>query len=121
MQGVVFNAHWLTYFDDAMTRFFESLGFDTKATFLERWDCMVVRAELDWQGSAGWEDPVSVAVTPARLGRSSFDMRFDASVGERPACSAVITYVSIDRGTRRSTPIPDEIRFALEARLPEPG
>ena len=25
-QGVVFNAHWLTYFDDACTRFFESIG-----------------------------------------------------------------------------------------------
>ena len=25
-QGVVFNAHWLTYFDDSCTRFMESLG-----------------------------------------------------------------------------------------------
>ena len=28
VQGVVFNAHWLTYFDEASTRFFESLGFE---------------------------------------------------------------------------------------------
>ena len=26
-QGVVFNAHWLTYFDETCTRFMESLGF----------------------------------------------------------------------------------------------
>jgi len=26
-QGVVFNAHWLTYFDDSCTRFMETLGF----------------------------------------------------------------------------------------------
>ena len=26
-QGVVFNAHWLTYFDDSCTRFMQSLGF----------------------------------------------------------------------------------------------
>jgi YbgC/YbaW family acyl-CoA thioester hydrolase len=26
-QGVVFNAHWLTYFDETCTRFVESWGF----------------------------------------------------------------------------------------------
>ena len=25
-QGVVFNSHWLTYFDESQTRFFEALG-----------------------------------------------------------------------------------------------
>ncbi len=33
-QGVVFNAHWLTYFDDACTRFFEWLGWDAERSVL---------------------------------------------------------------------------------------
>lgn len=121
MQGVVFNAHWLGYFDDAMTRFFESLGFDPKETFLEDWDCMLVHAEVDWKGAAGWEDSVDIAVTPVRLGNASFDIRFDAAVGERPVCSGTLTYVSITRGANESCPIPDAIRSKLEARQPAQG
>ena len=78
---------------------------------------MVVRAELEWQGSAGWEEDVAIAVRPSRLGNASFDIRFEASVGERPACAATITYVSVERGTHTSTPIPDVLRTALERRL----
>jgi phenylalanyl-tRNA synthetase beta subunit len=33
-QGVVFNAHWLTYFDDASTRFFEWMGFPPAVAFV---------------------------------------------------------------------------------------
>ena len=35
-QGVVFNAHWLTYFDDSCTRFFESLGLRPDGGVLQR-------------------------------------------------------------------------------------
>ena len=117
MQGVVFNAHWLTYFDDTMTRFIESLGFDTRETFLAEWDCMVVHAELDWKGSAGWEEDVAISAVPSRLGNSSFDITFSAAVGERPACSATITYVSVRRGSPAPVPIPDEMRRRLESRM----
>ena len=117
MQGVVFNAHWLPYFDDAMTRFFASLGFDTKATFLQSWDCMVVKAVVEWQGPAGWEDEVAIGVAPVRLGNTSFDIGFEASVDERPVCSASLTYVSIERGEPTPMPIPETIRAAFEACL----
>ena len=59
MQKVVFNGHWLNYFDDASTRFFESLGFDPR-DFLEGrgFDVMVVKALLEWQGPATFDDEV---------------------------------------------------------------
>ncbi len=119
MQGVVFNAHWLAYFDLAMTRFFESLDLDPKATFLADWDCMLVHADLDWASGAGWEDPVDIAVAPTRLGNASFDIRYEATVGERSVCSGTLTYVSITRGRTESRPIPDPIRSKLEARQPD--
>lgn len=122
MQGVVFNAHWLAYFDLAMTRFFESLELDPKATFLEDWDCMLVHAELDWVSGAGWEDPVDISVTPARLGNASFDIRYEAAVDARLVCTGTLTYVSLDREARASAPLPDPIRSKLEARRPDtPG
>src|SRR5450631_2762319 len=87
MQKVVFNGHWLTYFDDASTRFFESLGFDPRETFMSHlgFDVMVVKAVLEWKGPASFDDFVRIHVRPERLGNKSFDLRFQASVEEKPA------------------------------------
>ncbi len=114
-QGVVFNAHYLTYFDDAMTRFLEHLGYDPKETFSEGgdFDVMLVRSELEWQGSAGFEDDLAIEVVPTRFGTSSFDLTFTARVDGAPVATAVTTYVSVVPGEKRSTPIPDHVRGAL--------
>ena len=116
MQGVVFNAHWLTYFDEAVTRYFEALGFDPKVDFFEggAFDVMVVKAVLEWKGPAGFEDDVSIAVSPDRIGTKSFDVRLRASVDGRDACEGVITYVSVAHGTKESVPIPGILRERLE-------
>src|SRR4029079_12969103 len=50
-QGVVFNAHWLTYFDDSCTRFMESLGFGPDF-WVSEFDVMLVKASLEWAGPA---------------------------------------------------------------------
>ena len=117
LQGVVFNAHWLTYFDEACTRFFEHLGFDAAKDFFESFDVMLVKAVLEWQGPAGFDELVDIGVGVARIGTKSFDVRYTAAVGDRPACTGVITYVSVTPGTHDSTPIPDVLRAELETEL----
>lgn len=117
LQGVVFNAHWLTYFDDASTRYYEHLGFDPQETFLDHqhFDVMVVKAVLEWAGSATFDDEVLIEIRPDRIGNASYDLRFTATVGGRPACGCVITYVSVVPGTKTSTPIPEVLRARLVA------
>jgi acyl-CoA thioester hydrolase len=116
-QGVVFNAHWLTYFDDSCTRFFESLGYTPNEAFFGEFDVMIVKAVLEWEGPAGFDEVVDVAVAPVRLGTRSFDLRYRASVGGRPVCTGLLTYVNVRPSTHESAPIPDELRARLEARL----
>lgn len=117
MQGVVFNAHWLTYFDEACTRYFGHLGYDAAVAFFKDFDVMLVKAVVEWTGPAGFDEVVSIAVTPSRIGTKSFDLRYEASVGDRSACIGTITYVSVTPGTHDSTPIPDGLRERLEAEL----
>ena len=117
MQGVVFNAHWLTYFDDACTRFFEHLGYTPKESFFGEFDVMIVKAVLEWEGPAGFDDVVDIETGPVRLGTKSFDLRYRASVEGRPACTGIITYVNVKPSTHDSAPIPDELRSRLEAVL----
>jgi acyl-CoA thioester hydrolase len=115
MQKVVFNGHWFTYFDDASTRFFESLGFDPK-DFVEHrgFDVMVVKATLEWKGSATFDEVVRIAVSTHRIGNKSFELLFRASVDGRPTCEGIVTYVSVVPGTKTSCPVPSFLRERLE-------
>ena len=112
-QGVVFNAHWLTYFDEACTRWFDTMGFEPKESFFRDFDLMLVKAVLEWQGPAGFDDVVDIVVETARLGKSSFDVRYTATVEGQPACVGTVTYVSVKPGTHESAPIPDVLRERL--------
>jgi len=114
-QGVVFNAHWLTYFDEACTRFFEAMGFPPATAFFRDFDLMVVKATIEWEGPAGFDEHVEVAVVPSRLGSSSLDLRYIATIENRPVCVGTITYVSVTPGTHDSAPIPARLRDELEA------
>jgi acyl-CoA thioester hydrolase len=114
-QGVVFNAHWLTYFDEACTRFFEAMGFPPATAFFHDFDLMVVKATIEWEGPAGFDEHVEVAVVPSRLGSSSLDLRYTATIENRPVCVGTITYVSVTPGTHDSAPIPARLRDELEA------
>jgi acyl-CoA thioester hydrolase len=114
-QGVVFNAHWLTYFDESCTRFVESFGFGPDFWTVD-FDVMLVRAELEWKGPAGFDDWIDIDVVTARIGTKSFDVRYRATVADRPACDATITYVAVQPGANTSIPIPPRVREALQAR-----
>src|SRR4051812_49802742 len=106
LQGVVFNAHWLTYFDEACTRFFEHLGFDAAKDFFESFDVMLVKAVLEWQGPAGFDELVDIGVGIARIGTKSFDVRYTPAGGGPPAGTRVITHVSVAPRPPHSPPLP---------------
>lgn len=50
-----------------------------------------------------------------RLGRSSFDLRHEATVGGRLTCTGLVTYVPVVPGQNTACPIPDRVRRRLEA------
>lgn len=119
-QGVVFNAHWLTYADDATTRYFEHLGYDPAALWSGEdspFDIMVRRSDVDFAGAAHFDEVITMEVAPTRLGTSSFDLRYRASVDGREAVTVTTTYVVVVPGQQRSQPIPADLRDRLEREL----
>lgn len=115
-QGVVFNAHWLTYFDDSCTRFVESLALG--AHFWTReFDVMLVKAAIEWRGPAHFDEWVAIEVQPTRLGTKSFDLEYRAHVDGRECCRAVITYCGVQPGTNESIAVPDAMRSALTGQM----
>jgi acyl-CoA thioester hydrolase len=112
MQGVVFNAHYLAYADEVMTRCMGTLDKPYTAT---GWDCMVVHAELDWRGSARFDEVLDIDCSVVKWGTTSFVMAFAMHVGERPICRVELTYVGVVLNTTDTMPPPDEFKRALDS------
>ncbi|WP_226361142.1 thioesterase family protein [Pseudonocardia sp. ICBG1142] len=52
-QGVVFNAWYLAWFDEAMTEFLEHRGLTYRAMLDAGYDIQLVHTELDWRAGVG--------------------------------------------------------------------
>ena len=112
MQRVVFNAHYLAYCDDAADLWFRSLGATLEGG---EWDVMVKKATITWSGGAKVHDDLAIALCVSRWGTTSFDVRFEGTVGETPIFEADLTYVGVKTGTVETMPVPDDFRAAASA------
>jgi acyl-CoA thioester hydrolase len=110
MQGVVFNAHYLAFCDDAVDTWLRTIDVHFEDS---GWDIMLKKAVVEWQGAATIGDELDIAVGVTRWGNTSFDVGFAGRVGDRDVFSATITYVGVGTGTRTPMPAPQEVRKAL--------
>lgn len=117
-QGVVFNAHYLTWLDEASTAYFDHLR--VPFTELSAWgvDVQVVHAELDYFAPVRWRDAVRVVTRCESVGTTSFTLLFDVrrcGDGGQDVTAVrgrnVYVVVSTDDWTKRE--IPAVLREAL--------
>lgn len=119
-QHHVYSARYLEYVDVAFTEFLRELGWDYADAVRSGFDPVLARAEIDFQMGARFDDTLDILVVPTRVGRSSFDIRFEIRSDREAGVAAVsVAYVNFDTGSRASVPIPEAIRERLEARVPE--
>ena len=106
-QGIVFNGHYLTWFDIAQTEHFRSMGFrypDGLAQF--GLDIFMVNANLDYRAPAHFDDMVTLAARVDQLGRTSLRFRMAAFRDETLLADGRVTYVIATREARVPTPLP---------------
>jgi acyl-CoA thioester hydrolase len=108
MQGVVFNAHYLVWADEAVNTWWEGCGVDWPALNAAGIEYLVVASALEWRSSARWGDTVVVDAELEELGRTSLTVRFAIRVGDRQCCVVRTTYVCSVGG--RSAAWPDDVR-----------
>lgn len=116
-QGVVFNAWYLTYFDDAMTAFLAHGGLAYQDMLDAGHDVQLVRSEIDYRAGVRWGDPIRIAVSASRFGRTSFALDFQVRRTAEPdaqVCTngrTVYVVVGTDGSGKRE--LPPLIRNAL--------
>ena len=127
-QGVVFNGHYLTWFDEACTAFLDHLGVSYPDLIGSGHDIQVVHSEIDYLASVRWRDSVRAVVQCDRIGSTSFTLRFtvlrrsanpdanpDAGADELAAVRGHNVYVVVSTGDWAKRPIPEPLRAALTA------
>jgi YbgC/YbaW family acyl-CoA thioester hydrolase len=114
MQKIVFNGHYLTYIDTAVTAYWGrvALPYDTAFHILGG-ELYVKKATLEYHASALMDDDLSVGMKCSRLGKSS--MVFEAGIfrGDKLLISGELIYVFADPATQTSKPIPEALRNIL--------
>ncbi len=112
MQGVVFNGNYLTYFDVGFTEYLRAIVPDDPQRLREVFDRMVlVRAALDFERPARFDDMVDVCVRTARLGNASVKVLFELHRGEERLVACESVYVYTDGG--KSATVPASLRASI--------
>ncbi len=110
-QGVVFNAHYLTWADETSNHWWAAHGLPWEDLVARGIDPLVKASSLEWTSSARWGDTVTVDAETEQVGRTSATVRYTVRVGERVCCVVRNTYVCVAGGV--ATPWPDDVRAAL--------
>lgn len=114
MQKIVFNAHYLMYFDTAIADYWRALAlpYDTTMQMLQG-DSYVKKATLEYHASAQIDDQLDVALRCSRIGTSSFVFTGAIFRAEQQLISCELIYVFADPATQTSRPVPAPLRDAL--------
>ncbi|MDF0493667.1 MULTISPECIES: thioesterase family protein [Bradyrhizobium] len=118
-QGVVFNAHYLTYFDTTITEYFRALGFDqyadAKASGI---DFHVVKSLIEYKAPVRFDWELDVGARVARIGNSSllFELAIFRKGGTEALVTGEIVWVYTDQNTHRPVTIPASMRALIATR-----
>ena len=84
MQKIVFNGHYLMYFDTAVAGYWRAMAMPYEATMAQlQGDLYVRKATVEYEGSAQYDDLIETGIRCARIGRSSM-------LGLARACLTII-------------------------------
>lgn len=118
-QKVVFNARFGDYVDLAVLEFLRALGF-AKMLFAGPLDYQVVKQAIEWKSSARFDQVLDASVQTVRVGNTSFTLATEFRIvpGNELVATAETVYVLVDARELTKTPVPEEIRGALERGAP---
>ena len=114
MQKIVFNGHYLMYFDTAISDYWRVLGLPYEEAMQQLGgDLYVKKASLEYHGSARFDDRLDVALKCARVGNSSMTFLGAVFRGDQLLITCELVYVFANPLTQTSQPVPETLRCLL--------
>ncbi len=116
LQQIVFNGHYLLYFDTAVSGWWRALGLPYHATMQAlAGDFFVRKSTVEYHASARYDDIIDVGVRAARIGNSSMALACAVFRGDALLVSGELVYVFANPATQTSQPVPQAFRAVLRA------
>lgn len=115
VQGIVFNAHYLTYFDTAVTGYWRAMAMPYQQTmaFLDG-DLYVRKATLEYLASARCDDTLEIGVRCVRVGNTSVLFGVGVFRGDALLVGGELVYVFANPQTQTALPVPPQLRALLQ-------
>jgi YbgC/YbaW family acyl-CoA thioester hydrolase len=115
LQGIVFNGHYLMYFDTAVAGYWRALAMPYHDTMQAlQGDFYVRRATLEYEASARYDEQLEVGVRCAGIGKSSMRLHCAVFRGGQRLVHGELVYVLADPATLTSKPVPPLLREWFE-------
>ena len=116
MQKIVFNGHYLMYFDNAMGDYWRALALPYEAAMQHLGgDMFVKKATVEYFGSASYDDLLNVGLRCRRIGNSSITMEGVIYRGDTLLITCELVYVYADPASQKPKPVPPTLRSIFDA------
>lgn len=114
-QQIVFNGHYLTYFDTAVGAYWRTLGLPYAETMRSLdGDLFVRKATLEYLDAARYDEQIEVGVRCERIGSTSMTLLCAVFRGERCLVHGELVYVFADATERSPKPVPAALRELMQ-------
>ena len=115
-QKIVFNGHYLMYFDTAIAGYWRALAMPYAQTMdYLGGDLYVRKATVEYESSAHYDDVLDVGIRTMRIGNSSIFFQCGCFRQDELLVSCELVYVFADPATQTSKPVPQQLRDMLQA------
>ena len=116
-QGIVFNAHYLTYFDTAMTEYLRHIEYDYVKEVKERnEDFHTVKTLVEYKSPIYFDQIIDVCLKVKKIGTSSltFYIEVHPNKEDNMRVSGEVIWVNTNQETHSSAPLSKNIIKKIE-------
>ena len=109
-QGIVFNAHYLTYFDSAMTEYLRHINYNYVQEVEDRnEDFHTVKTLVEYKHPIKFDQIIDVCIKVKKIGRSSLTFYIEIHPNEKDfmLASGEVIWVNADQSTHKSAALPE--------------
>jgi YbgC/YbaW family acyl-CoA thioester hydrolase len=114
LQKIVFNVHYLMYFDTAISDYWRAMAVPYEET-MHHWggDLYVKKASVEYFASARYEDQLDVMLKCVKVGNSSLVFEGAIFRSDQLLVTCELIYVFANPATQTSQPVPAAFRALL--------
>jgi acyl-CoA thioester hydrolase len=114
LQGIVFNANYLLYFDVAFTELWREAVGPWQEMVTRGVDAVVAHADIDFRAPARYDDELALKCQVIGLGRTSITTEIDVTRAGELLVAMTVRHVCVSTESWEKTELPDWVRSGLQ-------